>query len=90
MAQLSARVQADQFSNQSEVLDDNFIIDIVRGKWQIFEYSSEYTTTSGGFIKRGKVVRRYDPNAGDSEGKPARFVAKWEAVEYAKTWLKVK
>ena len=57
------------------------------GKFGIYEDASYYSSTSGGVQKRGRLVRRWDPDAGDQEGRPARFDTLAEAVAYAKRWL---
>ena len=38
-------------------------------------------------VKLGKLVRRYDPDAGDQEGKPVEFGTVAEMEAYAKRWL---
>lgn len=84
----SYRVRRDPFSKQCEIYGDLFMLDVTRaGKWRIYEVSEDYSSTSGGFIVRGKVVRRYDPHADELEGKPAEFESKDQAMEYANRWL---
>jgi hypothetical protein len=87
VAQLSSRVQADQFSKLAEVIDDNWMVDFVRGGWRLYEYHQEYTTTTGGWLKRLKAARRWDPEAGAEEGRMATFKTKEEAVAYHVKWL---
>lgn len=38
-------------------------------------------------VVTGAIVRRYDPDAGDQEGKPAKFPTPQEAEAYARRWL---
>lgn len=66
------------------------MVDFVRGKWRIYEHWSDYTSVSGGIIRKGKVIRRYDPEAGQREGLPAAFDSKADAVAYAERWLRTK
>ncbi len=84
----SYRVRQDDFSPKGEVIDNlPFAVDFVRGSWRIYEQYSDYNPVTGGHIRKGNVVRRYDPDAGASEGKPASFDTKEAAFEYARKWL---
>lgn len=89
---ISMRVRQDPFTPQGEVIcsykGQDYAADVTaKGKWRIYECDQEYTTTSGGHLLKGKVVRRYDPQAGVNEGKAAEFDSKQQAVEYAQRWL---
>jgi hypothetical protein len=86
---MSHRVRQDPFTSNSEVLSNEHVVDTARpGRWRIYEYHQEYSTTSGGFLVKGKVVRFYHPNAGILEGKAAEFPSKEEAVSYWERWIK--
>jgi len=90
MAQMSNRVRRDPFSKDAEAwgVGGTYMLDKTRaGKWRIYECHEDYSTVSGGFLVRGKVVRRYDPQAGSLEGKPAEFETKQAADVYAQKWL---
>jgi hypothetical protein len=55
---------------------------------RLYEDASTYSTRHGGqVLKKGKVVRRYDPDAGEQEGKPAEFTSLLDAAAYAARWL---
>ncbi len=82
----SGRVRADEFSPVCEVFE-NYAVDCVRGQWRIYEAWSDYTQGTGHTIRRGKVVRRFDPDAGLLEGKPASFTTKADAVHYYERWI---
>jgi len=77
--------------------DDNSIMEFVGdwcvakvgNKYRVYEDGSEYTAVSGMTVVKGKMVRRWDPDAGDQEGKPAAFDTVEEAVAYIKRWLEV-
>lgn len=85
----SYRVREDEFSANGECLSvEGFAVDLVRGKWRIYEQYHDYSATSGGMERKGKVVRRYDHDAGNREGLPAVFNTKGEAITYAEQWLK--
>lgn len=86
---MSNRVRRDEFSSQCEIVG-NYALDFVRGQWRIYEQYWDYSTTSGGMVRKGKVVRRYDPDAGKQEGLPATFATKDEATAYFERWLKEK
>lgn len=60
-----------------------------RGGFAIYEDATHYSPNAGGqVIALGAVVRRYDPDAGGAEGKPARFSTLDEARSYVRRWLK--
>lgn len=82
----SYRVRQEDFSNNAEVVGD-YAVDLIRGRWRIYEQYSDYTSTTGGHLRRGKMVRRYDLDAGEQEGKPAQFKTKTEAIEYVNKYL---
>lgn len=78
--------------------DDNFLDHIpVKGgmvgvvacgkRFRLYEVNDYYSSTSGGVAVKGKMIRRYDPEARELEGKPAQFPTVDEAVTYAKRWL---
>ncbi len=86
----SNRVRKEGFSDECEFLGTKrytLVVDKVKGKWRIYEAVEEYSSTTGGFVSKGKTIRRYDPEAGDKEGKFAQFTSKQEAIEYAEKWL---
>lgn len=83
-----ARPRQDPFTPQGEVLDDDFAVDCIRGKWRIYEYRMEYNSVTGGHLLREKAVRRYDPDAAlTEEGNIASFATKADAVAYWQRWL---
>ena len=47
------------------------------------------TAKEGFFVDEdgAPVVRRYDPDAGEQEGKPAEFTSLLDAAAYAARWL---
>ena len=56
---------------------------------KVYELAGGYSQTSGATMKRGPVVRRYDPESWgtDAEGKPATFADAAEAEAYCRKWL---
>jgi hypothetical protein len=88
-----ARVRREPFSDKGEAIisfgkmGEGYFVDLVRDKWQLFEYADDYNENSGGITVKGKVVRRYDPNAGEQEGKPGRWDTKEEAIAYYRRWI---
>lgn len=90
----SNRVRQDPYSPNVDFISapkpmrGEWAIDLVRGKWRIYEdEGTGYSTTTGQIIYRGKVVKRYDPEAGANEGRIAQFNTKAEAEEYCRKWL---
>jgi hypothetical protein len=65
------------WSSRRESVGEGFIVDKTGEGWRIYESVSEET---------GKVVRRYDPEAGPEKGLPATFPTKTQAVGYVKRW----
>lgn len=84
---VSGRVRMDDFTASAEAIGQDFMLDLVRGKWQIFEAWQEYNPTTGGHIRKGLVLRRWDPDAGDQEGKAGRWATKAEAEAYFARWV---
>lgn len=64
-----------------------YLICAVGKRFGIYEDASYYSQTSGGVQKRGTRVRRYDPDAGDQEGRFAAFDTPSDAVAYCNRWL---
>lgn len=81
---VSARVRDGD--NAEDHVNGHLICKVGR-KFGIYGDASYYSQTSGGVQKRGTLVRRWDPDAGDLEGKPAKFATLAEAVAYAERWL---
>lgn len=68
---------------------DGYLV-VKRGKkYRVHEDASSYTWSgpTAAHVKVGKMVRRYDPDAGDREGKPAAFDSFEAAEAYIKRWL---
>lgn len=68
---------------------DNYVI-VKRGKkYRVHEDDSSYSYSgpTAAHVKVGKMVRRYDPDAGPLEGKPAAFDTPQEAEQYVRRWL---
>lgn len=84
----SARVRNDPFSSNGEWLDlgtrSYYCVDLVGMNWRIYEAWGDYTTTSGGHIRKGQVIRRYD---GEFDGQIGNFRTKEEAIAWAKKFL---
>lgn len=83
MAQLSERVRRDPFTDNAEVFLTKrgcYCADLVTGKWRVYEYHEDYSTTSGGFCIKGHAQRFW---SGPYEGQIAQFSTKQEAI----TWL---
>ena len=55
--------------------------------YRIHEDGSESGSANRRQVVTGAIVRRYDPEAGDREGKPATFPTPEEASAYVKRWL---
>lgn len=64
-----------------------YLIGKVKNKYRIYEDGSYYSQTSGGVIKKGTAVRRWDPDARDKEGKFAEFPTITECEQYIDRWL---
>lgn len=56
-------------------------------KFRLYEVNEVYSQVSGGVTTKGKMIRRFDPDARELEGKPAQFNTVSECVDYAKRWL---
>jgi hypothetical protein len=68
---------------------ESFLI-VKRGsKYRVHEDASSYSYSgpTAAHVKLGPMVRRYDPDAGLQEGRPATFTTPQEAEAYVKTWL---
>lgn len=68
---------------------DNYLI-VKRGKkYRVHEDASSYTYAgpTAAHVKVGAMVKRYDPDAGEQEGKAAAFATPQEAEAYIKRWL---
>lgn len=88
---ISNRVADEQFSDDVE-FEGRYAVDKVHGKkrpWRVYEAHDSYTQTTGGSTKRGPVVRRYDLDARDDEGKIGEWATKEEAIAYIKRWLEL-
>ena len=82
---VSGRVREDDADLVDFVGD--YCVALVRKRFRVYQDGSVYTSTSGITVVRGKLMRRWDPDAGDQEGKPASFATQEEAVAYIKRWL---
>ena len=68
---------------------DSYLI-VKRGtKYRVHEDASSYSYSgpTAASVRIGAMVKRYDPDAGASEGKAAAFRTPQEAETYVKTWL---
>lgn len=67
----------------------NYLV-VKRGKkYRVHHDNSSYSYSgpTGAHVKIGAMVKRYDPDAGDKEGKAAAFDTPDEAIAYIKRWL---
>ena len=62
---------------------------VKRGKWyRVHEDGSpQVGSANRRQVVTGAIVRRYDPDAKDQEGKPAKFPTPQEAESYVRRWL---
>ena len=90
MMGVSERVRRDPFSANAEAFGTEYVIDFVCGKWRIYEAWGDYSTTSGGFVVKGRAVRREDCTAPlEIQGSIAKFDTKSDALAYCERWLVV-
>ena len=83
----SYRVRKDDFTDQCEY-HNSFMVDFVSGSWRIYECLEDYSTTSGGMLIKGKLIRRYEAGVPlELEGQVAKFATKQQALEYIDNYL---
>lgn len=67
---------------------DTYLVVKRGGKYRVHEdASSAYHGPTAAAVKVGAAVRRFDPDAGAAEGRPATFATPAEAVAYIRRWL---
>ncbi len=83
----SDRVRKDNFTSKAEY-NQGYMVDFVSGSWRIYECLDDYSTTSGGMLIKGKLIRRYEAGVSlELEGQIAKFTTKQQALEYIDTYL---
>jgi hypothetical protein len=84
----SSRVNDGNFTGRDMDAHGEFYIEAqANGRYRIYENADGYSQTTGGITRKGAVVRRYDPDAGDSEGKIGEWKTATEAIAYIDRWL---
>lgn len=85
---MSSRVNDGNFNGRDLDAYRDFYIEAQRnGRYRIYENGDGYSQTTGGITKKGKAVRRYDPDAGEREGCIGEWSSVKDAENYIDRWL---
>lgn len=83
---ISQRIRDTNISDKCE-FHKGYVIDLSGKHCRIYELNQSYSSTSGQILLKGKVIRRYDWEAKELEGKIAKFNSIQEAIDYIDKWL---